>query len=78
MMHRLVFALMTAGLVAGCTNTGHRAPGAAASADMTARERAQAELNQMYYAEMPRTATGCPPRASVMYRGSRYCVGRYQ
>lgn len=53
------------------------ASGAAAYPDPnTARARAEAELNQMYYGTAP--TSGCPPRSSVMVGGKQYCVGTHQ
>jgi hypothetical protein len=77
-VHRLGFALIAIGLLSGC-QTGHLAPidPVAATADMTARERAEADLNRQYYGAVPVTANGCPPRSSVMYGGKSYCVGTH-
>ena len=41
-----------------------------------ARARAEAELMRQYSGGTY-TANGCPPRSSVMYGGTRYCVGSH-
>ena len=77
MLQRLGFALIAVGFLSGC-QMGRWAPDDEIDpANMTARERAEADLNRMYYADVPAPQNTCPPRSSVMYGGVKYCVGSH-